>query len=201
MQEISRCEAAKIRFKTLTPFVGLILLGVALGSLTYILSSDSLSGSLGALNTDYLSLRLGETYMEVFLSSLFNSTVMLLTLFFAGLCAAAFPFVLIAPVYKGLGIGASVSELYFSTGKEGIAYTLLLIVPSAVISCYAVMIGTREAYRMSSECFGAVFKNKIYTVRENARLYVVKFLVLEAILSVSATIDSVCSLIYNNIVA
>lgn len=200
MQELSRCETLiKKRFKTLFPIMLLILLGVLLGTVVYMVKSSALSSGLGALNTDYLSLRTSASYMSVMLTSLFNSTVLLLILFFSGLCAAAFPFVLLVPVYKGLGIGCSVAQLYMSSGREGIVYSLLLIVPSAVISCYAVMIGTREAYRMSVECFGAVFKNNIYTVGENARLYVVKFLVLEAILSVSATIDSLCSLVYNSI--
>ncbi|MCC8192088.1 MAG: stage II sporulation protein M [Ruminococcus sp.] len=198
MQEISRISTdEKKRFKTLRPIMLLILLGVFIGTLVYIFNSDALSGSLNELNTDYLSLRSNSTYMSVMLSSLFNSTLMLVILFLGGLCAVAFPVVLLVPVYKGMGLGCSVAQLYASMGQKGFIYALVLILPSAVISCYALMIGTREAYRMSAQCFGAIFKSKIYTVSENARLYLVKFLILEAILSISATIDSICSLVYN----
>ncbi len=200
MQEISRCVPdIRKRFKTLFPIMLLILLGVIVGTMVYVLSEDMLSGSLSRLNTDYLALRQNSSYMDVMLSSLYNSTLMLIILFLGGLCALAFPVVLIVPVYKGLGLGCSVAQMYYSFGQRGILYALIFILPSAVISCYAIMIGTREAYRMSVECFGAVFKKKIVTVSENARLYLVKFLILEAILSASATIDSLCSLVYNNI--
>lgn len=200
MQEISRVTTdVKKRFKTLRPIMLLILIGVFIGTAVYILKDEPLSGSLNELNTDYLSLRSGSSYMSVMITSLFNSTILLAILFLGGLCAVAFPVVLVVPIYKGLGIGCSVAELYASMGQKGFIYALILILPSAVISCYALMIGTREAYRMSIECFGAIFKSKIYTVSENAKLYLVKFLILEAILSVSATIDSLCSLVYNNI--
>lgn len=201
MQEISRCvPTSNKRFKTLFPIMLLILLGVVIGTAVYIISNDSLSGSLSRLNTDFLDFRRNSSYMDVMLSSLFNSTVMLLILFLGGLCALAFPVILVVPVYKGLGLGCSVAQMYSSLGQRGVLYALLFILPSAVISCYAIMIGTREAYRMSAECFGAIFKKKIVTVSENAKLYLVKFLILEAILSASATIDSICSLVYNNIV-
>ncbi|MCD8329061.1 MAG: stage II sporulation protein M [Ruminococcus sp.] len=198
MQEISRISTDENkRFKTLRPIMLLILLGVFIGTLVYIFNCDALSGSLNELNTDYLSLRSNSTYMSVMLTSLFNSTIMLIILFLGGLCAVAFPVVLLVPIYKGMGLGCSVAQLYASMGQNGFIYALALILPSAVISCYALMIGAREAYRMSAQCFGAIFKSKIYTVSENARLYLVKFLILEAILSISATIDSICSLVYN----
>nr|MDE6150164.1 hypothetical protein [Ruminococcus sp.] len=71
------------------------------------------------------------------------------------------------------------------------------ILPCAVISMYSLLMGVREAIGLSN-----ILMSNALSVKQNdgllptVKLYSVKFLVLEAVVAVSAAVDCVCTVAF-----
>ena len=106
----------------------------------------------------------------------------------------------LVPVYKGLGFGVTIAQIYSKNGLNGFLTALILILPCALVSSYALFIAVRESIKMSNRFFSQAFLDKrsdSISINEYVRLYAVKFLVLEAVTAVSAAVDCLSSLVYN----
>lgn len=180
----------------------LMVLGVLFGTLAFSFIKTSTLSDLNIVENDYLSMRENGGYIKVLYSSLLNSSLLMVVLFLLGFCAIAQPVAVLVPVYKGLGFGATIAQIYFENGFHGFFTALIMILPSALVSSYALFIGVRESLRLSNRFFSQAFLNRRSesdSLNEYVKLYAVKFLVLEAVTAVSAAVDCLSSLVYNMI--
>lgn len=178
----------------------LMLFGVLLGVLAFCFFNKEVILNLANIEDDFLNIRLSENYLSILFSSLLNSSVIIVLLFLLGFYPFAQPLEIIIPIYKGLGYGVTVAQLYYTNGAKGILMSLILILPNALISSYAVFIGVRESLTLSNGLFSHMFLyRKFDNIKETIKLYSVKFLVLEAIISLSSAIDCICCLLYNTL--
>lgn len=180
----------------------LMIAGVLIGTLAFSFIKTSTLSDLNLVENDYLSMRENGGYIKILYSSLLNSSLLIVVLFLLGFCAIAQPIVLLVPIYKGLGFGATIAQIYSENGLNGFFTALILILPCALISSYALFIGVRESLRLSNRFFSQAFLNRrseIDSLNEYVKLYAVKFLVLEAVTAVSAAVDCLGSLVYNMI--
>ncbi len=180
----------------------LMLAGVLIGTLAFSFIKTSTLSDLKLVENDYLTMRENGGYIKILYSSLLNSSLLIIVLFILGFCAIAQPVSLIVPVYKGLGFGATIAKIYSENGFHGFFAALVLILPCALVSSYALFIGVRESMRLSNRFFSQAFLNRRSesdSLNEYVKLYAVKFLVLEAVTAVSAAVDCLSSLVYNMI--
>ncbi len=178
----------------------LMIIGVLIGTLAFSFLKTSTLSDLNLVNNDYLSMRENGDYIEILYSSLLNSSVLIILLFLLGFCAIAQPAAVLVPVYKGLGFGVTIAQIYSKNGFNGFFTAFLLILPCALVSSYALFIAVRESIKMSNRFFSQAFLDKrseSTSINEYVRLYAVKFLVLEAVTAVSAAVDCLSSLVYN----
>lgn len=111
-------------------------------------------------------------------------------IFLSGLCAVGQPFAACALAVRGLGMGVVFSQLYSGFGVKGMLYSAVLVLPNALICSVALVLGAREAICLSNRY--AVFSlsdRQQDGLKETLRRYCAKFLVLEAVLAVSAGMD------------
>ncbi len=180
----------------------LMIVGVLIGTLAFLFVKTSTLSDLNIVENDYLSMRQNGGYVSILYSSLLNSSTLIIVLFLLGFCAIAQPAAILVPIYKGLGYGATIAQIYSENGLNGFFSALILILPCALISSYALFIGVRESLRLSNRFFSQAFLNRRSdsdTINDYVKLYAVKFLVLEAVTAVSAAVDCLSSLVYNMI--
>ena len=180
----------------------LMVAGVLVGALAFSFIKTSTLSDLNLIENDYLSMRQKGGYISILYSSLLNSSTLIVVLFLLGFCAIAQPVSILVPVYKGLGFGATIAQIYSENGINGFFTAFILILPCALVSSYALFIGVRESLRMSNRFFSQAFLNRRSesdSINDYVKLYAVKFLVLEAVTAVSAAVDCLSSLVYNMI--
>ncbi len=135
-------------------------------------------------------------FLRLFCISFGTTGAILAVCFLAGLCAVGQPAGVAALLYRGIGIGAAVAYLYTSNGFRGLAVTMLLIVPSAVISSFALILAAREEIRFSNEIAAVLIGKKDMPDGKSAlKLYILKFLVLFVIIIISSLIDAALAMI------
>lgn len=177
--------------------VGTALLGVILGTMAYCFMSEDFLNQLSLAQENFLEVRRNSDFAVVLMKSLSSSTMFLGAVFILGFSAVAQPVEIAVLLVRGMGLGVTMAQVYSQCGKTGIAICAVLIVPAALISSYALIIGTREALSMSNLLMANSLSDRPSEGMLGAvKLYGTKFLVLEAVCAVSAAVDCLCSVIF-----
>ncbi len=174
--------------------------GLILGTISYCRMSDSILPFLTDTDNSFLEVRTNGEFGEILLKSLSASTIFLGMLFLLGFSAIGQPAEFAVVLVRGAGVGVTMAQVYSAFGKSGILSAVLLTLPSAIISAYGIIIGTREAVGLSNILLRDLFSERTSGgLLDRAKLYGTRFLVLEAIMAVSATADGLCSFAVNMI--
>lgn len=177
--------------------VGATLFGVVLGTMAYCFMSRDFLNQLSLAQENFLEVRRNSDFAVVLMKSLSTSTMFLGAVFVLGFSAIAQPVEIGVLVFRGMGLGVTMAQVYTQYGTTGIAICAALIVPSALISAYALIIGTREAVYMSNLLMtNSLSDRPSEGMLSSVKLYGTKFLVLEAVCAVSAAVDCLCSVIF-----
>ena len=136
------------RNNILTILVVLIAGGIAVGIFT-----QSKIQLLSEYSADYLerfiALRSGESFVSVALSSFMGSALVLLLLFAAGTSMLGVVLVPLLTAVRGMFFGGVSALLYSQYAVKGIAFTAVLIIPSAFVFVIALLLAARESMRFS----------------------------------------------------
>ena len=193
-----RTSGSVIRKNSFFAFlVGAVLLGVVLGTMAYCFMSGDFLDQLSLAQENFLDVRRNSDFAVGLMKSLSASTMFLGAVFILGFSAIAQPVEIAVLVIRGMGLGVTMAQVYSQCGKTGILTCAVLIVPAAVISSYALIVGTREALSMSNLLMTNSLSDRPSDGMLSAvKLYGTKFLVLEAVSAVSAAVDCLCSVIF-----
>ena len=183
--------------KLLIILFGILLLGILIGSLTYRNFTSEETSSLSFLAQGYMDDRVSQTPSEILSHSFISATILLIIAFVSGFCAIAQPFQILIPLMKGMGLGASVAQIYAIKGGSGLIIVLLLIVPYSAVTCFAYLIAVKESLSYSVAFFKlAFFVGHNQGLRNETKRYCIKYLVLEVIVAISALIDCFSSFLF-----
>ncbi len=153
----------------------LLLLGFVCGCIVFCNYGQAESSFLGRV----LALNPPQEGVRGMLSALYNSCflpiLLLGVLLFCGLSACGVPFILLVPLFFGLGLGMTESY-YYSTGWHGVLLTVIVLLPSALIKVTALLLGVAESMRMSL-CIGGTLLQKYSTggLYRDLRLFLIRF--------------------------
>lgn len=176
---------------------GILVFGILIGSLTYRNFTSEETSSLSFLAQGFMDDRISQTPSQILSNSFVSATLLLGIAFISGFCAIAQPFQLMIPLIKGLGLGASVAQIYAIKGGSGLIIVLLLIVPYSAITCFAYLIAVKESISYSVSYFKlAFFVGHNDGMRVETKNYCIKYLVLEIIIAISALIDCLSSFLF-----
>ncbi|MBE6807311.1 MAG: hypothetical protein E7527_04795 [Ruminococcaceae bacterium] len=163
--------------RRLFPFVGLFLLGAAVGVAVYVtLLPRDLAGTL--------SLRPVATGIGGWLSALWNSlfaTLALLTaLFLLGLWGCGAPFILLIPLLHGLGLGLTEAH-YYARGLSGVLATAGVVLPVGLLTGAVLASAGAESLRLSVGVSRRLVSGDTEEgLRDPFRLYSLRFLLFLA---------------------
>ncbi len=161
--------------------------------------SEAMLSSLRIFTAEYAAAQRGQSLMKSFFDAFLSGFFFLLAPYLLGYSAIGQPAAFLVPFFKGLGLGAFLGSLYRSYGFTGFLYSALLVVPYTLAALLAILVACRESVRLSNLFFSCILGNR---GRERVsgsalRLYHIKFLVLLAIVVVSAVVYTVCVLLFS----
>ena len=178
----------------------LVLAGVLIGTLVFSNMNPSDLSNLSFMTQGFIENRAGQTFLQTLTTSFTSSSLMVLICFLLGFSAISQPAEFLIPLIRGIGLGTSIAYIYTSYGIRGFFITFVMIMPHAVISSVVIIISARESIRLSNIFTGYAFSsNREGEMRTNIKLYLLKFLVLFAIIGVSSFIDSILTLLFAGI--
>lgn len=176
---------------------GAVLMGVLLGTIAYCCSNADFLYKLSLTQSDFIKSRAEMDHSQILTGSLTGTTIFLAAAFLCGLCPLGQPAELALLVFRGMGIGLTLSQLYGTYGRSSVPYAMGLILPGAVISTLAVVIAVREAMSLSGVYLGISLSDRAENgLAETVKLYGTKFMVLEAALAAAAGADCLCSYLF-----
>ena len=181
--------------RLLTLLAVLYFLGVVLGTILYCTLDSERAGIIDGIAESFVKGRLDHTFWETMVNSFSGAFLLLVLCFVLGFCVIAQPAEVFVPLFRGLGVGASAAGMYSIYGAAGAGASAVLIVPNAVISAFVLIMASREAVRFSSSLYGMTF-GKNGKERPDVRLYFTKFVILCAVLAVSAFADSLLTFVF-----
>lgn len=180
---------------------GLVLVGTLLGTLVYMSMDSSVIQRFGDLQSGFVSIRQELKLSQVLLRTLSSSTAFLVLVFVSGFCAVGQPVAVSCLIVRGIGIGTVLSQLYSSCGMRGMLWSLALVLPNALVSGTALVLGSREAISLSNVYAAfSLSDRQVNGLKETLRVYCAKFLVLEAVLAVSAGADCIVTYVMKGFV-
>ncbi len=179
---------------------GLLLSGILVGALVFCNLSTASADTLSFLAKGYLETRAELGGLEILLKTLISSTIFLAVALFLSFSAVSQPALFILPFLKGLGLGASVAQIYSLTGPKGFIVVLLMIIPCEAVISVSMIIAVKESVRFSNlmlhHTLASSFTNGL---RESTRLHCIRFLMLEVAVAVGALLDCFCSMLFSGI--
>ncbi|MDR0986528.1 MAG: hypothetical protein LBL98_02370 [Ruminococcus sp.] len=113
---------------------------------------------------------------------------------FGSIFAGFVPLVLL---YNGLQTGLTLAHIYTSSPPQKMFLVLFIIVPYAVFSALVLIVGCREAMRLSVSIFRITISSGYLPV--DYRLYINKFIILTAILLTGAIGNAFISGVFTKI--
>ena len=131
--------------RRLFPFVVLFLAGAGLGVGAYITAADALPATLTALSP------VGEGvqgWLTALGEACFSTVVLLGVLFLLGLWACGVPFILLVPLFHGVGLGLT-EAYYYRTGMGGVALVATLVMPIGLLSGGVLIAACAESMQLS----------------------------------------------------
>lgn len=110
---------------------------------------------------------------------------------FCGLSALGLPVILICPSLCGMFVSVLVSYLYFTYGVDGAVFSIIMILPCAVVFFLMMFIGGNEGLILS-ECIGVNVFSANKQSRGDLKGFLLRFLIIIVVCLAVATLQALC---------
>ncbi len=137
----------------------------------------------------FFKTRTEEDFATCFFSSVFSGGVFVIFLCLNGFSAIGQTLSFFTVFLNGMGFGTAIVSLYFSMGTKGILFSLLLLVPTYIISGFLVLLSARESVRLSNRIFVLLIKGKSQNDGNIFSKYIKKFIIIFVFVIISALLS------------
>ena len=170
--------------RRLFPFIVLFLAGVGVGVAVFLSAADTLPADLLTLSPVEANGWLGTLW-----ETCFSTVVLLGVLYLLGLWACGVPFILLVPLFHGVGLGLTEAH-YYRIGSGGVATVAALVMPMGLLSGAVLVAACAESMRLSSCLSRQLLPGGAEgSLWSNFRLYSLRFLLFLAAAVVVALIE------------
>ncbi|MBR3778884.1 MAG: hypothetical protein IKL13_04060 [Clostridia bacterium] len=132
--------------RRLFPFAILFLAGVGVGVAVYLTAKHSLPSDLLTLTPVGAG---AAGWMHTLGEACFSTVVLLGVLYLLGLWACGVPFILLVPLFHGVGLGLT-EAYYYGTGPHGVLTVAVLVMPVGLLSAAVLAAACAESLRLSA---------------------------------------------------
>lgn len=186
--------------KSVIAMTAMLVFGLIIGSAFVRTSGEDPQGAINIMASGFITGRDGATFLSVFSKSFFSVFVFIFIAFLLGNFNFGCFVVPFLPMIRGLGLGMSMGFIYCAYGAKGFLYTLVIIIPPALISSMALIFASKDSFRFSFQLFRKLGKRaKLERINPIFQTYCKKFLIYILILAVASLTDSILNSIFANL--
>ncbi|MBR0142142.1 MAG: stage II sporulation protein M [Ruminococcus sp.] len=171
-----------------------VIVGIVVGSLNFG------AGDKPVLHQYFSPVYSGNTLFDVFMNTFVSLALFAVTAFVTGLFVFGQPFGVLMLIYRGFGIGISVSMMYCEMGFGAIPAVIILLLPKALSAVFVSMLAVRELMRSSCTILRCITGRGESPEKKFFRLYCIKFAVILAVSAVISAADSLMNYIFAKLV-
>ena len=183
-------EFFKRNYFLITAFL-LFVIGIILGVFLFEKNS-TLSDFAKNYMTDFINSRTDISFWGILFSSFLNSLAQLFLLFLLGASLFGVVTVPAAIIFKGFIQGLATAYLYSSYALKGVAFNVIVYIPSTLLFIIILMVCAKESIRFSLKISSLMLsKTMPLNLSFEFKDYCIKFLVFCVFTLFSAIIDAV----------
>ncbi len=166
--------------------------GIIIGAAS--IHSDSLiTEKLRNIIDSYTLLKAGQGVTENFCNSLTVNSVFAVLNLFLGFSLVGYTLIIWLPFLQGMGIGTVCGYLYSAHRLSGLAYSLLIIYPGAVVSTFAFIMACNESCEYSKNAYSKAVLGRGQFEKNETQIFLVRQVIFLGIGALSALIDALLS--------
>lgn len=181
------------RYGIFTMFLVSILIGLVLGIYVGVNTSLDFKKSFDFLFPTNFSVRSSFDYLGVFSSNFAPIFIFFVAIFLLGFCPWGNGFTPLVTMFKGFGMGLSLTVLCSAGGLKGFGFFLIAMIPGFFISSASLALQGEKTFHLSANIFKVIIK------KENISLELREFVEESAtclfIAMVGSVVDSVLFLL------
>jgi hypothetical protein len=172
--------------RRLFPFIALFLAGVGAGVAVWLTTFRTLPATLLTLSPVESG---AAGWFHALGEACFSTTVLLGILYLLGLWACGTPFILLIPLFHGIGLGLTEAH-YYRTGPSGVGVVAALVMPIGLLNGAVLIAACAESVRLSSCLSRRLLPGgEEQNLWNGFRLYSLRFLLFVAAAIVVAVIE------------
>ncbi|MBQ8016029.1 MAG: stage II sporulation protein M [Clostridia bacterium] len=166
--------------------------GIIIGAIS--IHKDSLIiEKLTSLIDSYAILKAGQGITANFCNSLTVNAIFAAFNLFLGFSLIGYPLIIWLPFLRGLGIGGVCGYLYSTYRLTGLAYSLLIIYPGAIVSTFAFMLACNDSCEYSKNAYLKSISGRGQFEKNETKVFIIREALFFAVSGVSAIIDALFS--------
>ena len=179
-------------------FVGILLIGMIVGTVSAQKASDHLLVQLDFLFASNFRARLYEPAGNIFVTSLASSFLFILATAFSGCSLWGSITIPLITFFRGFGIGILSGYLYASYGWQGFLFHLLVIAPGMFVSSIGIAYGAEKSLGISIRLFLAQKKGVPMSSHSFKQYF---FMMGKAcmLITIGALLDMVCTACFSGL--
>ena len=168
--------------------IAMLSVGIVAGA-SVLKSSPNFSEDISSLIGLFSSSRAEQGIIVNFINSFAVNGIFIFINLFLGFSVIGYPFLLILPLLKGLGVGAISGYLYSAHKFYGLCYCLFIVYPVAVVASFALIQACNDSIEYSKNAYLKAVKGRGQYEKDETRVYLSRQLVFLGLSALSSVID------------
>ncbi len=168
----------------------LFVIGILMGALN-INKDNVIADELKNTVDAFTQIRGGQGIWKTFAESFFVNGIFQFVSIFLAFSVIGYPFILLIPLLKGLGIGAFSGFMYSSFGWTGVGYCLLIIYPGVLISTFALINSCNDSCVYTKNLYLKAICSKGVYEKDETRIMLIRQVLYLTVTLVSSITDSI----------
>lgn len=170
----------------------LFAIGIVIGAIS-INNESVIIEKLTSLIDSYSILKAEQGIAANFCNSLTVSAAFFTANLFLGFSLIGYPFLMWLPLLKGMGIGGVCGYLYSAYKLSGLAYSLVIIYPGAIVSTFAFILACSDSCEYSKNAYLKAIQGKGQFEKDETKIYMIRQMIFLGICGISAIVDALFS--------
>lgn len=163
--------------------------GLVTGALLLKYNSDA-TENISVIFDSYSSIRTEQGIIINFLNTFGVNVIFFICSIFLGFSLIGYPFLMLLPLVKGMGLGALTGFLYSQFALKGFGYCVLMIFPGAAVASLALIAACNDSCEYSRNAYSKAIRGRGQFEKDETRVYLLRQLVFLGVCAISSGIDT-----------
>lgn len=170
--------------------------GIIIGAATLSNASEFQREILGLIDS-YTVLKSEQSILSNFCNSLAVGTAFIALNIFLAFSLIGYPFIMLLPFFRGMGMGIVCGFLYSAYKLTGLGYSILVIYPGAIVSTAAFLLACNDSCEYSKNAYLKAIQGRGQFEKNETKVYLIRQLIFSGVCAASAFIDALFSKIFS----